>query len=200
MSTYSLLCTTANTHGSLTLSSSLTFSSVGHVVYEMGETCEWIHYGSTWMIYHPTHHFFGYSTQWRPSCSCPSSQEGQGIYNYIHIMIYNYIYMFQGSSDPHMPFTCLASQHSQTCEMHIWLHIWEHANTGIRNAEACLVRPCVDICHIQWCIWIYVCKGHDWTHICLTYLWGWTCPTLLIQRSVTSVIPLADTVRAGHLT
>jgi hypothetical protein len=122
------------------------------------------------------------------------------IYILWYIITYICLRVAGPTSDPHMPFTCLASQHSQTCEMHIWLHIWEHANTGIRNAEACLVRPCVDICHIQWCIWIYVCKGHDWAHICLTYLRGWTCPTLLIQRPVTSVIPLADTVRAGHLT
>jgi len=100
---------------------------------------------------------------------------------YIYIMIYNYIYI------------CLRVQQGQpvihmsglSAQPDMWnaylLHIWEHANTGIRNAEACLVRPCVDICHIQWCIWIYVCKGHDWAHICLTYVRGWTCPTLLIQ-------------------
>lgn len=136
------------------------------------------------MINHPTHHFFGYSTQWRPSCSCSSSQEGRGIYTYILWYIITYIYVW-GFSRANQWSTCLASQHNSTCEM----HIWEHANTGIRHAEACLVRPCVDICHIQWCIWIYVCKGHDWAHICLTYVRGWTCPTLLIQRPVTSVIP-----------
>ena len=109
-------------------------------------------------------------------------------------------------------YICLRVAVIHICLSHVWpLSTARHVKcisdciygsmpTGIRNAEACLVRPCVDICHIQWCIWIYVCKGHDWAHICLTYLRGWTCPTLLIQRPVTSVIPLAYTVRAGHLT
>jgi len=137
------------------------------------------------MINHPTHHFSGYSTQWRFSCSCPSSQKGQGIYNYIY---------FWGFSGANPWSTCLASHRDQTYEMHMCC-IYGKMPIQVQNVEVCPARPCVDIYHIQLCIWIYVCKGHDWTHICLTYVHGWTFPHLLIQRSVTSVIPLPDTVR-----
>ena len=50
------------------------------------------------------------------------------IYILWYIITYICLRVAGPTSDPHMPFTCLASQHSQTCEMHIWLHIWEHAN------------------------------------------------------------------------
>ena len=70
----------------------------------------------------------------------PVKSGGTGIYNYIY-----------GSTVP-------------TSDPHVWpLITTRHVKCIVQNAEACPVRPCVDICHIQ-CIWIYVCKGYDWSH------------------------------------
>jgi hypothetical protein len=181
MSPYSLLCTTANTHGSLTLSSSLTFSSVGHVVStKWGKRVSgFITDPHGWLTIQPTTSLAIVHNDVPPALARQVRRDGEYIIIYILWYIITYICLRVQQGQPVIHMSGLSAQ------LDMWnaylLHIWEHANTGIRNAEACLVRPCVDICHIQWCIWIYVCKGHDWAHICLTYVRGWTCPTLLIQ-------------------
>ena len=126
MAPYSL-CITANTHGSLTLSSSLTFTSVGHVVStKWGKRVSgFITDPHGWLAIQPTISLAIVHNDVSPALARQVRRDRE--YIIIYIMIYNYIYMFEGSagptSDPHVwplitarHVTCISVAYMGACQ------------------------------------------------------------------------------------